>query len=110
MAKNGELINTPELMRHANVKRRLDRLRALQGKTKDLRQFHSDFENYEFLKWTCLSHDDINYEKLLVSGAGYVVQLVDWCNSHCADYYVAYQGKLYFKSETDAAYFTMVWK
>jgi hypothetical protein len=99
-----------ELMRHSNVKKRLERLRKLQNKVKNLRRFHSDFENKEFLEWTAMSHDDINYDKLLVKGAGHVTQLVDWCNTHCKDFYVAYQGKLYFKNDTDAAYFTMVWK
>lgn len=100
----------PDMLRHSNVKERLDRLRKISGKIEHLRRFHSDFDNKEFLKWTPISHEDINYEKIIVASAGYVTQLVDWCNTHCQDYYVAYQGNFYFKNENDAAYFTMVWK
>ena len=53
-----------EMLRHSNVKERLERLRKLSGKVEHLRRFHSDFENKEFLNWTCVSHENINYEKL----------------------------------------------
>ena len=99
-----------EMLRHSNVKERLERLRKLSGKVEHLRRFHSDFENKEFLNWTCVSHENINYEKVMIEGAGHITQLVDWCNSHLQDHYVAYQGKFYFKNDNDAAYFTMYWK
>tara|TARA_B100000963_G_C22125254_1_gene450831 strand:+ start:192 stop:500 length:309 start_codon:yes stop_codon:yes gene_type:complete len=100
-----------EMLKHSNVKERLKRLREISGKVEHLRRFHSDFENKEFLKWTPITHEDINYDRLILfQKAGYVTQLVDWCNTHCQDHYVAYQGKFYFKNENDAAYFTMYWK
>ena len=42
----------PDMLRHSNVKERLDRLRKISGKIEHLRRFHSDFENKEFLQWT----------------------------------------------------------
>ena len=45
-----------DMLRHSNVKERLERLRKLSGKIEHLRRFHSDFENKEFLDWTCVSH------------------------------------------------------
>lgn len=99
-----------QLLKHANVKERLKRLRKISGKLEQLRRFHSDFENQEFLNWTKIQHENINYDKIMIQGAGYVTHLVDWCNNNCTDNYVAYKGHLYFKSEIDASYFTMVWK
>ena len=95
-----------EMLRHSNVKERLERLRKLSGKV-DV--FIVTLKNKEFLNWTCVSHENINYEKVMIEGAGHITQLVDWCNSHLQDH-VAYQGKFYFKNDNDVPYFTMYWK
>ena len=68
-----------QLLKHANVKERLERLRKISGKVEQLRRFHSDFENQEFLNWTKIQHENINYDKIMIQGAGYVTHLVDWC-------------------------------
>lgn len=88
----------------------LDKLRILRGEIRDRRKFFSDFDNKEFLNWTPVSKDGIKFEKELVPGSGMLIELIDWCNSNCDGYYVAYQGALYFENNDDAAMFIMVWK
>lgn len=99
-----------KLLKHSNVKERLDRLRAIRGEIRTRRKFFSDFESNEFLKWTPVSKDDIKFKFELVPGSGVLTELIDWCNDNCNGYYVAYRGDLYFEDEQDAAMFIMVWK
>ena len=98
------------MLKHSNVKERLDRLRAIQGKIDYRRKFLSDFNNKEFLEWTPVSKENIKFENELVPGSGVLTELIDWCNENCSGHYVAYRGDLYFEDENDAAMFIMVWK
>ena len=98
------------MLRHSNVKERLDRLRAIRGEIRTRRKFFSDFSNKEFLEWTSVSKENIKFEGELVPGSGVLTELIDWCNDNCESHYVAYRGDLYFEDEQDAAMFIMVWK
>lgn len=98
------------MLRHSNVKERLDRLRAIRGEIRTRRKFFSDFSNKEFLEWTAVSKENIKFEGELVPGSGVLTELIDWCNDNCDSHYVAYRGDLYFEDEQDAAMFIMVWK
>jgi hypothetical protein len=98
------------LLRHSNVKERLERLRKLQGKVEHLRKFAKEFDNDEFLQWDKVEVSDLRFDNEIVPGAGVLTQLIDWCNDNCSDSYVAYRGDFFFKSPTDAAFMIMVWK
>ena len=68
-----------QLLKHANVKERLERLRKISGKVEQLRRFHSDFENQEFLNWTKIQHENINYDKtFLYVGRNHPVKSIDF--------------------------------
>ena len=73
---------------------------------------YSDFDNDNYLKWTAISSDKIDYElKPLVKGAGRLGELVDWCDDNCNGIYVIGKAdKIYFEDENDAAMFALVWK
>lgn len=101
---------TQSVPRKSNAKSLLDKLRVIRGEVRDRRKFFSDFNNKEFLHWTPVSKDGIKFEKELVPGSGMLVELIDWCNSNCDGYYVAYQGRIFFEDKNDAAMFIMVWK
>ena len=95
------------------VQERLLRLRKIVGPEKNpKRRFSSDFDNYDYLEWTAISSDKIDYEvKPLVRGAGRLGELVDWCDDNCNGIYVIGKAnKIYFEDENDAAMFTLVWK
>lgn len=98
------------MLKHSNVRERLDRLRQIRGEIRDRRKFFSDFQNNEFLNWNRVSKENIKFEKELVPGSGALTELIDWANDNCEGYYVAYRGDLYFEDENDAAMFIMVWK
>ena len=88
-----------EMLRHSNVKERLERLRKLEW-IEHLRRFHSDFENKEFLNWTCVSHENINYEKVMMGFWTYNTVSRFGRNSHLQDHYVAYQGSFILRMIT----------
>lgn len=96
--------------RQGRTQELLKRLRDIKGDIKDRRKFFSDFKSKEFLDWTPVSKENIKFDKELVPGSGVLTELIDWCNSNCEGYYVAYRGDLYFEDDNDAAMFIMVWK
>lgn len=98
------------LLRHSNVKERLERLRKLQGKVEHLRKFAKEFDNDEFMHWNKVEVSSLKFENEMIPGAGVLTQLVDWCNENCTESYVAFRGDFYFKSDQDAALLIMVWK
>jgi hypothetical protein len=105
----GELIRRNPL----RTQERLMRLRRIVGPEKNpKRRFASDFDNDDYLKWTAISSDKIDYElKPLVRGAGRLGELVDWCDDNCNGIYVIGKSdKIYFEDENDAAMFALVWK
>ena len=106
----GELIRRNPL----RTQERLMRLRRIVGPEKNpKRRFPSDFGTADdYLKWTAISSDKIDYElKPLVRGAGRLGELVDWCDDNCNGIYVIGKGdKIYFEDENDAAMFALVWK
>jgi len=91
---------------------RLARLRALVVKKEVKRRFPSDYSNEEYLQWTAMSCGTVQYDNApLIKGTGHLTQLVDWCDDNCNGVYVIARGeKVYFKEETDAAIFALVWK
>ena len=101
-----------ELIRRSRVQERLARLRKIAQPKKVKRRFASEFENEEYLKWTRISSDNVDYEvKPLVKGAGRLGELVDWCDDNCNGIYVIGKAdKIYFEDENDAAMFALVWK
>jgi hypothetical protein len=101
---------TQLIKRNHKTRELLDRLRKIEGKTRNRRKFFSDFDNKEFLKWSAVSKDNIKFEGELVPGSGVLTELIDWCNDTCNGFYVAHMGSLYFEDDTDAAMFIMVWK
>ena len=103
-----------ELIRR-NPKRtqeRLDKLRSIVNPKKPKRRFLSDFNNEEYLKWTSISSNNVDYGVTpLVKGAGRLGELVDWCDDNCEEVYIIARGDtIYFKNENDAAMFALVWK
>ena len=105
----GELIRRNPL----RTQERLIRLRRIvYPKKNPTCRFASDFYNDDYLKWTAISSDKIDYElKPLVRGAGRLGELVDWCDDNCNGIYVIGKGdKIYFEDENDAAMFALVWK
>lgn len=104
------MVEEGRMLKHSNVKERLNRLREISGDIQNRRKFFNDFDNNEFLKWTAVSKDDIKFKFELVPGSGVLTELIDWCNGNCKGHYVAYRGDLYFEDEHDAAMFIMVWK
>ena len=73
-----------ELIRRSRVQERLARLRKIAQPKKVKRRFASEFENEEYLKWTRISSDNVDYEvKPLVKGAGRLGELVDWGVVNC---------------------------
>ncbi len=91
---------------------RLARLRKIAQPKEVKRRFTSEFENEEYLEWTRISSDNVDYEvKPLVKGAGRLGELVDWCDDNCNGIYIIGKNdKIYFKDENDAAMFALVWK
>ena len=112
MMKNNTVRDTMTQLipRNFKTKSLLDKLRIIRGEIRDRRKFFSDFDNKEFLNWTPVSKDGIKFEKELVPGSGVLIELIDWCNTSCGGYYVAYRGSIYFEDANDAAMFIMVWK
>jgi len=110
----GEQLTAMDLIRR-NPKRtqeRLARLRKIAQPKEVKRRFASEFENEEYLEWTCISSDNVDYEvKPLVKGAGRLGELVDWCDGNCNGIYIiGKNNKIYFKDKNDAAMFALVWK
>ena len=110
----GEQLVTMDLIRR-NPKRtqeRLARLRKIAQPKEVKRRFASEFKNEEYLKWTRISSDNVDYEvKPLVKGAGRLGELVDWCDDNCKGIYViGKSNKMYFEDDNDAAMFALVWK
>ena len=94
------------------VKERLSKLRSIVKPKNPKRRFPSDFNNEEYLEWTSISSDNVDYEVTpLVKGAGRLGELVDWCDDNCNKLYIIGKAnKIYFEDENDAAMFTLVWK
>ena len=110
----GEQLTTMDLIPR-NPKRtqeRLARLRKIAQPKEVKRRFASEFENSEYLEWTRISSDNVDYEvKPLVKGAGRLGELVDWCDDNCNGIYIiGKNNNIYFKEENDAAMFALVWK
>tara|TARA_B110001454_G_scaffold177314_1_gene169744 strand:+ start:73 stop:393 length:321 start_codon:yes stop_codon:yes gene_type:complete len=92
---------------------RLAKLRSLIVKKEVKRRFPSDFDNDDYLGWTSISCANVRYydDSPLIKGIGHLTQLVDWCDDNCNGVYIIDRGeKVYFKEDTDAAMFTLVWK
>jgi hypothetical protein len=95
------------------VQERLLSLRKIVGPEKNpKRRFVSDFDNEEYLEWTPISSNNVDYGVTpLVKGAGRLGELVDWCDDNCKGIYIiARANKIYFEDENDAAMFALVWK
>ena len=108
-------VSVGELIRRnpQRTQERLLRLRRIVGPEKNpKRRFASDFDNDDYLKWTTISSDKIDYEiKPIVKGAGRLGELVDWCDDNCNKLYVLGMNDIiFFEDENDAAMFTLVWK
>ena len=105
-------VSLGELIRRSRVQERLARLRKIAQPKKVKRRFASEFENEEYLKWTRISSDNVDYEvKPLVKGAGRLGELVDWCDDNCKGIYViGKSNKMYFEDDNEAAMFALVWK
>ena len=105
-------VSVGELIRRSRVQERLARLRKITQPKEVKRRFASDFDNDDYLKWTAISSEKIDYElKPLIKGAGRLGELVDWCDDNCNGIYVIGKAdKIYFEDENDAAMFALVWK
>ena len=55
-------VSLGELIRRSRVQERLARLRKIAQPKKVKRRFASEFENEEYLKWTRISSDNVDYE------------------------------------------------
>ena len=105
-------VSVGELIRRSRVQERLARLRKITQPKEVKRRFASDFDNDDYLKWTAISSEKIDYElKPLIKGAGRLGELVDWCDDNCNGIYVIGKSdKIYCEDENDAAMFALVWK
>ena len=58
-----------QLLKHANVKK-VGTSKKDMEEVEQLRRFHSDFENQEFLNRTKIQHENINYDKIMIRMQG----------------------------------------